>query len=292
MAHAHDSVHSRGSEGSNISIPNYLRHRVHVTRLVVGYDHTSLEEIISPRDCPVARASPGGENTDRADVQVVHLEADALNNSDSVIGADLEYHSINNRGYHRDEKYYYLPSDEGNLADLQDYQLRLKFAGKRYFAPNSEAVKRVLDVGTGTGVWAIEFGIWADDHPDGEVFGVDVAANQPTFDLTPGGWLAVIDPTFPAKSDYGTLKLNSDLDQWDQLTCKDAARLGRPFDEGVTHETRLIEQDLINAMKRASSSLPIPGEAPKYKETGPWTLANIERNLESISTMLFCMDLA
>ncbi|KAF4995732.1 hypothetical protein FGRMN_4939 [Fusarium graminum] len=276
-------------------------------------------------------------------------EAEVLNDSDSAIGVTddelstvslrssiREYHNINGRGYHRDEKYY-LPSDEheSERLDLQDHQLRLTFGGKRYFAPNAEAAKRVLDVGTGTGVWAIEF---ADDHPHAEVFGIDIAAIQPTFvppncvfeiddaekewtwkqkfdyifvrlmvgsiadwdnftkqcfdNLEPGGWLEVIDPTFPAKSDDGTLELNSPLNIWDELTSKGAARLGRPFDEGVNHEKRLIEQGFINVTKRAfkwpTNTWP---RDPKYKEIGLWTLANIERNLESISTILLAHGL-
>ncbi|KAM0326148.1 hypothetical protein ACHAQA_006742 [Verticillium albo-atrum] len=37
--------------------------------------------------------------------------------------------------------------------------------------------KRVLDIGTGTGIWAIEY---ADMHPEAEVIGVDLSAIQPS----------------------------------------------------------------------------------------------------------------
>ena len=37
--------------------------------------------------------------------------------------------------------------------------------------------KRVLDCGTGTGIWAIEY---ADLHPESEVIGVDLSPIQPT----------------------------------------------------------------------------------------------------------------
>ncbi|KAF6827203.1 hypothetical protein CMUS01_09118 [Colletotrichum musicola] len=39
-------------------------------------------------------------------------------------------------------------------------------------------VDRVLDIGTGTGSWAIDFG---DEHPEAEVLGVDLSAIQPEF---------------------------------------------------------------------------------------------------------------
>ena len=38
--------------------------------------------------------------------------------------------------------------------------------------------KCVLDIGTGTGIWAIDFG---DDHPESQVLGVDLSPIQPTF---------------------------------------------------------------------------------------------------------------
>ncbi len=53
-------------------------------------------------------------------------------------------------------------------------------------------VNRVLDVGTGTGIWAIDFGmtalldicycadiISADEHPEAEVLGIDLSPIQP-----------------------------------------------------------------------------------------------------------------
>ncbi|RSL92104.1 hypothetical protein CEP52_013997 [Fusarium oligoseptatum] len=213
-----------------------------------------------------------------------------------------EYHMINGRGYH----HYYLPSDEheSERLDLQNHQLLLTFGGERYFSPNAETARRVLDVGTGTGIWAVEF---ANDHPHAQVFGIDIAAIQPDFvppncifeiedaekeNLEPGGWLEVIDPTFPAKSDDGTLKPTSPLNKWDELTCKGALNLGRPFDEGVNHEKRLKEQGFVN-VTRKTFKWPINTwpKDPKYKEIGLWTLANIERNLEAISTILLARGL-
>ncbi|KAF7555593.1 hypothetical protein G7Z17_g2059 [Cylindrodendrum hubeiense] len=39
-------------------------------------------------------------------------------------------------------------------------------------------VKRVLDLGTGTGIWAIDFG---DEHPEAEIVGIDLSPIQPSF---------------------------------------------------------------------------------------------------------------
>jgi methylase of polypeptide subunit release factors len=47
--------------------------------------------------------------------------------------------------------------------------------GKLYFAP-IESPKRVLDIGTGTGIWAMDFG---DEFPEAEVTGTDISPIQP-----------------------------------------------------------------------------------------------------------------
>ncbi|KAF4467285.1 mRNA 3 -end-processing YTH1 [Fusarium albosuccineum] len=49
---------------------------------------------------------------------------------------------------------------------------------KLYVSPIKEGVQNVLDVGTGTGIWAIQF---ADEHPSAEVIGVDISPIQPAW---------------------------------------------------------------------------------------------------------------
>lgn len=60
--------------------------------------------------------------------------------------------------------------------DLQHHAFRLTLDGKLYRAPIAKDVQRVLDVGTGTGIWAIEF---ADEHPSAHVIGTDLSPIQP-----------------------------------------------------------------------------------------------------------------
>jgi ubiquinone/menaquinone biosynthesis C-methylase UbiE len=53
--------------------------------------------------------------------------------------------------------------------------LRLLLDDKLYRNP-LKSPRRVLDVGTGTGIWAIDL---ADEHPSAEVIGVDISPTQP-----------------------------------------------------------------------------------------------------------------
>ena len=59
--------------------------------------------------------------------------------------------------------------------------------GSLHFAPISQP-KQVLDVGTGTGIWAIEMG---DEHPDAHVLGTDLSPIQP--ELVPPNCIFEID---------------------------------------------------------------------------------------------------
>ncbi|KAL1991241.1 hypothetical protein VTN49DRAFT_5745 [Thermomyces lanuginosus] len=88
--------------------------------------------------------------------------------SESLTSSVLEYRHENGRRYHgfRDGSYL-IPNDEeeNNRLDL-----------------------RVIDLATGTGIWAIDF---ADLHPQAEVIGCDLSPTQPT--LVPPNVKFVVD---------------------------------------------------------------------------------------------------
>ena len=56
--------------------------------------------------------------------------------------------------------------------------IRITMGNKLYFSPIGEDIERVLDVGTGTGIWAIEMG---DQYPNAEIIGTDLSAVQPSW---------------------------------------------------------------------------------------------------------------
>ncbi|KAK1820523.1 hypothetical protein LTR12_005111 [Friedmanniomyces endolithicus] len=65
---------------------------------------------------------------------------------------------------------------EADRLDLQHYLFRLTFGNRLYFSPVKE-LKHALDIGTGTGLWAVEL---ADAHPECEVISIDLSPGQPT----------------------------------------------------------------------------------------------------------------
>ncbi|KEY70332.1 hypothetical protein S7711_11082 [Stachybotrys chartarum IBT 7711] len=81
--------------------------------------------------------------------------------SESLQSSIYNYQQENGRMYHALSKgKYILPNDEdeNQRLDIQNYHFLLTFESRRCFAPGAETARRVLDVGTGTGTWAIEFG--------------------------------------------------------------------------------------------------------------------------------------
>ena len=63
-----------------------------------------------------------------------------------------------------------------DTPDLQHHVLTLTIEGNHCLCPKNNGAKRVLDLGTGTGIWAMEY---ADAHPEAEVVGVDLSPVQP-----------------------------------------------------------------------------------------------------------------
>ena len=52
--------------------------------------------------------------------------------------------------------------------------------GRNYFAPFSQEnpPKKVLDIATGTGIWAVEMG---DEFPEAKIIGTDLSPIQPQY---------------------------------------------------------------------------------------------------------------
>lgn len=75
--------------------------------------------------------------------------------------------------------YYGIPTDDNELDrnDLQHAKFT-RLIGGLHQAPVLPGVQSILDLGTGTGIWAIDM---ADAYPSASVVGVDLAPIQPTW---------------------------------------------------------------------------------------------------------------
>ncbi|KAK3946697.1 S-adenosyl-L-methionine-dependent methyltransferase [Pseudoneurospora amorphoporcata] len=111
------------------------------------------------------------------------LGSDTESSTASITSSILHYRTLNGRTYHSDtvtSGEYWGPNDEkqNEMLDIYHHTMTLVFDGQLYTAPISDDPKHVVDIGTGTGLWAIDF---ADKFPDCTVIGTDISPIQPTW---------------------------------------------------------------------------------------------------------------
>lgn len=113
------------------------------------------------------------------------LGEDALSSTASIASSILHYRTVNGRRYHSesaavgDNRYWGANDDQqNNSLDIGHHTITLIQGGKLHLAPLPDNVEKVLDIGTGTGIWAIDF---ADMHPETHVIGTDLSPIQPTW---------------------------------------------------------------------------------------------------------------
>ncbi|KAG6069992.1 hypothetical protein E4U16_007219 [Claviceps sp. LM84 group G4] len=99
----------------------------------------------------------------------------------SISSSILEYRQLHGRTYHSDKftANYFMPNDDQQLKsdELCHHFLTVILDDQLFLASlEKDKIHRVLDVGTGSGIWAIEF---ADQFPNASVIGTDISPCQP-----------------------------------------------------------------------------------------------------------------
>ncbi|KFY25839.1 hypothetical protein V491_01577 [Pseudogymnoascus sp. VKM F-3775] len=97
----------------------------------------------------------------------------------SLLSHITKYRYENNRRYHAyKDGEYWGPNDEkqNNQLDIAHHLYLLTMGDRLFLAPIGDNPQNVLDVGTGTGIWAMDF---ADQYPSAQVTGFDLSPIQP-----------------------------------------------------------------------------------------------------------------
>ncbi|KAJ5670383.1 uncharacterized protein N7477_005746 [Penicillium maclennaniae] len=121
-------------------------------------------------------------------IQVDTSDDDSLFDTESLVGSNLSFASSvrdycyeNGRRYHAYRHGQYpFPNDEeeqDRLA-LMHHLFKLLSGGDLHRAPISRTPTRILDIGTGTGEWALEM---AEDYPNANIIGTDLSPIQPNW---------------------------------------------------------------------------------------------------------------
>ncbi|KAJ9131284.1 Methyltransferase [Pleurostoma richardsiae] len=124
----------------------------------------------------------------------IDFDAEVMNDNDSSVDVQslrdstasitssiLEYRTIQGRTYQTSKTTeYWAPNDDQHIEslDVAHQWLTMMLGDKLFLAPIGEDPQHILDVGTGTGIWAIDM---ADKFPSAEVIGTDISPTQPSW---------------------------------------------------------------------------------------------------------------
>ncbi|KXH68282.1 hypothetical protein CSAL01_01746 [Colletotrichum salicis] len=221
------------------------------------------------------RSSPPAQDLTATIAPDLHPDEIIASSSTSVTDSVLQFRIENGRTYHKykDGKYSY-PNDEreNERLDVQHNMFLLSFDNQLGTAPLNKKdanfkAKRVLDVGTGTGIWAIEFG---DEHPDSEVAYGSLSSTPPNvkFEIDDVNEIW----TYSRPFDYiHSRMMTSSIGDW-------KAYLQKCYEDLITilSDIGFVE---IHAQTFKWHSNPWPRDK-KHKELGYWNYENSIAGLE------------
>ncbi|KAH7240542.1 S-adenosyl-L-methionine-dependent methyltransferase [Fusarium solani] len=201
---------------------------------------------------------------------------DNADSTASITSSILRYRTIRGRTFHseRGDAFYWGSNDDAQseAMDVVHHMWTLAQDGKIFQAPISSSIQRAVDIGCGTGMWAIDF---ADEFPSCKVVGTDISPIQPDFvppnlvfeiedctqewtfppnsfdyphsqlfkqayiALKPGGYLESFEASPRIESDDGTVLPDSAMAQWGEIFIRAAEKVGRSFTV-IENETQKI----------------------------------------------------
>ncbi|KAK3169291.1 hypothetical protein OEA41_008674 [Lepraria neglecta] len=185
-----------------------------------------------------------------------------------------DYKVENNRRYHAyKEGSYVLPNDEkeSDRLDIMHKLTEVTLHGKLNLAPLPSDPQRILDIGTGTGIWAMEMG---DKFPKAEILGNDLSPIQPRW-VPPNVRFEVDDVeeqwTYHQKFDYIHCRfMGNGIKDWPKL-------LGQCFEN--TKPGGMVEC-IENDLKLTSPDGSLNSDKALYKFNREFLKASIASGIE------------
>ncbi|KAI9046043.1 class I SAM-dependent methyltransferase [Aspergillus affinis] len=209
--------------------------------------------------------------------------------------------------------YQYEPNDEQEQSrlELHHHIHRLKLGGHLYRSPIRQNVSTILDLGTGTGVWAIEMAEvppnlhfevddfeadWSHDTQFDFIHARDLQGSVSNYDrlviqaydqLNPGGWFEFAEVDLIVCGDDDTIQQAKSLKECTRLVKEASARMGRLMGTATEHIQRLSNAGFVNiredVYKMPMSPWP---KDPKLKELGRYYQVNMLESLDAYSLAL------
>ncbi|KAI1922977.1 hypothetical protein LOZ52_001131 [Ophidiomyces ophidiicola] len=246
------------------------------------------------------------EEIDKPAVSYLHSSAT------SVASEVHKYRVENGRQYHGYRDGTYLPMTDESRSEHRLFRLVLE--GRLYLSPLTKDPRKVLDLGTGTGSWALDFAqcprncIFEIDDFEAEwpyqpfasfdfIHARNIAGSVSDYDklfdqafdhLSPGGYLELQSLEAKFFSDDGTDKRAVTATQWQQLLLIGSEKFGKRLDVEDGWREKMEKAGFIDV---ADVSFKVPlrpwAKDPKLRQLGELQAIQIKESIESYSLALF-----
>ncbi|TEA10617.1 Secondary metabolism regulator LAE1 [Colletotrichum sidae] len=187
----------------------------------VSADTSDTENVADEQEEPQGPIEPDDANTSNG---YESARDDASSIATSLASSIRDYNFENRRRYHKyNEGQYNFPNDEPEQEreNMKHHMIVALCDNELHNAP-IKGPRKVVDIGTGTGIWAIEMG---EKYPEAEIDGLDLSPIQPPFvppnvsflvDDVEAEWL------YPENSiDYVHLRhMAPSIKDWPKLLCQ------------------------------------------------------------------------
>ncbi|PQE05792.1 hypothetical protein CJF31_00004540 [Rutstroemia sp. NJR-2017a BVV2] len=112
--------------------------------------------------------------------------------------------------------------------------------------------------------------------------------SQELINMTPGGWVELLDICLPFESADDTLKKDSALLKWSQLLLEGSVKAGRDLNSCLKYKEQLTKRGFVNVTETVYKwpCNKWPKDA-KAKELGMWNLENLSNGLSGLSIATF-----
>ncbi|KAF9878365.1 methyltransferase domain-containing protein [Colletotrichum karsti] len=169
---------------------------------------------------------------------------------------------------------------------MQHHLWQLTWDGELCMCPKKNGANRVLDIGTGTGIWAMDY---AEEHPEAKVIGVDLTPIQSGYNMNlatsvPSNCVFEIDDvekewTWSAPFDFVFLRhMNSSFASWEKVIAQAYSRFKDLLVNAGFEE--VVEVKRIWPMNGWTKN-------EKLRELGSWSQACSLKGCEASALALF-----
>ncbi|KAK4541438.1 hypothetical protein LTR36_008039 [Oleoguttula mirabilis] len=215
-----------------------------------------------------AEAAPAHEGAaievDRAFVdQDSSYGTDAQSELTSLSSSVTAYTFENGRRYHAYKAgKYYTPNDEQEMdrEDMKHHWAKLILSGKLHLAPIGASPGKILDLGTGTGIWCVEMG---DLYPSATIIGTDLSKIQPSW-VPPNVSFEIDD--FDDEWTYGAATFNLIHNRFNSTAVSDWPALSRKCFDALAPGGYLELVDLTNPPQSDDDTMPENSQLGKFFE--------------------------